>query len=160
MPPGTPFPPGFTDLRSWARDQFLGPDWLRIGTDIVGQGAFNAAFVLNGVTVPSPSRVRACPLSWWLAVACRLGASAALLKALIDPNAAPVRALSREQRELMIAANNSLARTRRLPMAPDQRRRSSPRCWRSALSYRTRQEIIIGFCQSFSQRNLGLPADS
>jgi hypothetical protein len=32
---------------------------------------------------------------------------AKLLKALIDPNAAPVRALSREQRELMIAANNS-----------------------------------------------------
>ncbi len=30
-----------------------------------------------------------------------------MLKALIDPNAAPVRALSREQRELMIAANNS-----------------------------------------------------
>jgi hypothetical protein len=52
------------------------------------------------------------------------------------------------------------ARTRRLPMAPDQRRRSSPRCWRSALSYRTRQEIIIGFCQSFAQGNLGLPADS
>jgi hypothetical protein len=30
-----------------------------------------------------------------------------LLKALLDPNAAPVRALSGEQRELMIAANNS-----------------------------------------------------
>jgi hypothetical protein len=29
-----------------------------------------------------------------------------LLKALIDPNAAPERALSREERELMIAANN------------------------------------------------------
>jgi hypothetical protein len=29
-----------------------------------------------------------------------------LVKALIDPNAAPVRALSREERELMIAANN------------------------------------------------------
>src|SRR5499433_4542853 len=29
-----------------------------------------------------------------------------LLKALIDPNAAPVRALAREERELMIAANN------------------------------------------------------
>ena len=29
-----------------------------------------------------------------------------LLKALIDPNAAPVRALSREERELVIAANN------------------------------------------------------
>src|SRR5205807_392394 len=29
-----------------------------------------------------------------------------LLKSLIDPNAAPVRSLSREERELMIAANN------------------------------------------------------
>src|SRR3984893_1275020 len=29
-----------------------------------------------------------------------------LLRALIDPNAAPVRSLSREERELMIAANN------------------------------------------------------
>jgi len=29
-----------------------------------------------------------------------------MLKALIDPNAAPVRSLSREERELMIAANN------------------------------------------------------
>ena len=29
-----------------------------------------------------------------------------LLKALVDPNVAPVRALSREERELMIAANN------------------------------------------------------
>ena len=34
--PGTPFPPGFTDLQSWTRDQNLDPDWLRIGTDIVG----------------------------------------------------------------------------------------------------------------------------
>jgi hypothetical protein len=32
---------------------------------------------------------------------------AKLLKALIDPNAAPVRALAREERELMIAANHS-----------------------------------------------------
>src|SRR5260221_11728717 len=30
-----------------------------------------------------------------------------LLKALIDPNAAPVRALAREERDLMIAANHS-----------------------------------------------------
>jgi hypothetical protein len=29
-----------------------------------------------------------------------------MLKALVDPNVAPVRALPREQRELMIAANN------------------------------------------------------
>jgi hypothetical protein len=54
VPPGTPFPPGFTDLQSWTRDQMLQPDWLRVGTDITGQGPFNAAFVLNGVAVPGP----------------------------------------------------------------------------------------------------------
>ena len=54
VPPGTPFPPGFTDLQSWTRDQFLEPDWLRIGTDFTGQGPFNATFTLNGVTVPGP----------------------------------------------------------------------------------------------------------
>jgi hypothetical protein len=57
VPPGTPFPPGFTDLQSWTRDDSNGgiePDWLRVGTDITGQGPFNAAFVLNGVTVPGP----------------------------------------------------------------------------------------------------------
>src|SRR5215831_2926481 len=60
VPPGTPFPPGFTDLQSWTRDDSAGgiaPDWLRVGTDIVGgtpAPQFNAAFVLNGVTVPAP----------------------------------------------------------------------------------------------------------
>jgi hypothetical protein len=54
--PGTPFPPGFTDLQSWTRDAFLDPDWLRIGTDIVGGTAFNAAFSVTGETaVPEPS---------------------------------------------------------------------------------------------------------
>jgi len=54
VPPGTSFPPGFTDLQSWTRDEGIDPDWLRIGTDITHQGPFNAAFVLNGVSVPSP----------------------------------------------------------------------------------------------------------
>ena len=57
IPPGTPFPPGFTDLQSWTRDGDIEPDWLRIGTDIVGGATpptFNAAFVLNGVAVPGP----------------------------------------------------------------------------------------------------------
>jgi hypothetical protein len=50
VPPGTPFPAGFTDLQSWTRDANLDPDWLRVGTDIVGAGTFNAAFTLTGVT--------------------------------------------------------------------------------------------------------------
>ena len=54
VPPGTPFPPGVTDLQSWIRDENLDPDWLRIGTDIVGAGAFNAAFTVNGDLDPVP----------------------------------------------------------------------------------------------------------
>jgi hypothetical protein len=53
--PGTPFTP---DLQAWARDQFLDPDWLRIGTDIVGGSpapTFNLAFSLQGQTVPEPA---------------------------------------------------------------------------------------------------------
>jgi len=59
VPPGTPFPAGFTDLQAWTRDQFLDPDWLRVGTDIVGGGMsapkFNMTFSLTGVAVPEPS---------------------------------------------------------------------------------------------------------
>jgi PEP-CTERM motif len=58
VPPGTPFPPGFPDLQSWTRDQMLDPDWLRVGTDIVGGNpapTFNAAFSLEGAAVPEPS---------------------------------------------------------------------------------------------------------
>jgi hypothetical protein len=52
---GTPFPPGFTDLQSWTRDANLDPDWLRVGTDIVGGTTFNQAFTLDGATVPEPA---------------------------------------------------------------------------------------------------------
>jgi hypothetical protein len=52
VPPGTPFPAGFTDLQSWMRDDPpLAPDWLRIGTDIIGGTTFNASFSLSGHTV-------------------------------------------------------------------------------------------------------------
>jgi hypothetical protein len=53
--PGTPFSP---DLQAWTRDAKLDPDWLRVGTDIVGGGSFNLAFSLQGDTVsavPEPS---------------------------------------------------------------------------------------------------------
>jgi hypothetical protein len=43
--PGTPF---VGDLQSWIRNADLDPDWLRIGTDIVGSGSFNQAFSLSG----------------------------------------------------------------------------------------------------------------
>jgi hypothetical protein len=49
---GTPFAP---DLQSWTRDQFLDPDWLRVGTDIVGGTTFNQAFTLDGLVIPEPS---------------------------------------------------------------------------------------------------------
>jgi hypothetical protein len=46
-----PGPPLFTgDLQSWIRNDNLAPDWSRIGTDIIGQGTFNASFSLSGVT--------------------------------------------------------------------------------------------------------------
>jgi hypothetical protein len=54
VPPGTPFPLGFTDLQSWTRDAFLDPDWLRVGGDIVGVGTFNAVFSLTG-EIPAPA---------------------------------------------------------------------------------------------------------
>jgi hypothetical protein len=44
-------PPLFVgDLQSWIRNDNLAPDWLRIGTDITGQGPFNASFSLSGET--------------------------------------------------------------------------------------------------------------
>ena len=54
-PGGTPFPTGVTDLQAWIRNSSLAPDWLRIGTDIIGGAVaptFNMAFSLNGETVP------------------------------------------------------------------------------------------------------------
>ncbi len=48
--PGTPFTP---DLQAWIRNSNLSPDWLRIGTDIIGGTVtFNMTFSLTGDTVP------------------------------------------------------------------------------------------------------------
>jgi hypothetical protein len=56
VPPGTSFPPGFTDLQTWMRNGNLDPDWSRVGTDITHQGPFNGTFTLNGSpSVPEPS---------------------------------------------------------------------------------------------------------
>ncbi|HZU29368.1 MAG TPA: PEP-CTERM sorting domain-containing protein [Bryobacteraceae bacterium] len=54
-PGTTPFSP---DLQAWIRDGNLDPDWLRVGTDIVGGATpptFNAAFSLAGTTIPEPA---------------------------------------------------------------------------------------------------------
>ena len=54
--PGIPF---VGDLQAWIRNTDLAPDWLRIGTDIIGPATagatpptFNMAFSLSGETVP------------------------------------------------------------------------------------------------------------
>jgi len=54
--PGTPFAP---DLQAWTRNEPLQPDWLRVGSDIVGPDpatapTFNASFSLTGAPVPEP----------------------------------------------------------------------------------------------------------
>jgi hypothetical protein len=49
---GTPFLP---DLQAWIRNSALKPDWLRIGTDIIGGDVpptFNMTFSLTGETIP------------------------------------------------------------------------------------------------------------
>jgi hypothetical protein len=44
-------PPLFTgDLQQWVRNGNLDPDWLRVGTDIVGGTTFNGSFSLIGET--------------------------------------------------------------------------------------------------------------
>ncbi|MGH8851346.1 MAG: PEP-CTERM sorting domain-containing protein [Casimicrobiaceae bacterium] len=72
VPPGTSFPAGFTDLQSWTRDTNLDPDWLRVGTDIVGVGGpptFNAAFSLSGQEIPEPATLlliaAGLGVLWW-----------------------------------------------------------------------------------------------
>jgi hypothetical protein len=53
-PDGTPFSP---DLQSWTRDPSIEPDWLRVGTDIVGgtpAPTFNETFSLTG-NIPEPA---------------------------------------------------------------------------------------------------------
>src|SRR6478752_7554923 len=50
--PGTPFA---GDKQAWIRNTNLAPDWLRIGTDIVGGSTpptFNMTFSLTGETIP------------------------------------------------------------------------------------------------------------
>ena len=57
---GLPFAP---DLQAWTRDEMLDPDWLRVGTDIVGgttPPTFNMAFSLVGTAVPEPSTLGFC----------------------------------------------------------------------------------------------------
>ena len=74
--PGTPFAP---DLQSWVRSAALDPDWLRVGTDIVGGATpptFNQAFTLTGTVAAVPE-----PESWALMLAGLAALSAAASRA-------------------------------------------------------------------------------
>jgi len=57
-PPGTAF---MGDLQAWIRNADLTPDWLRIGTDIIGgttPPTFNMSFSLTGETVAPSGDIR------------------------------------------------------------------------------------------------------
>ena len=48
--PGTPFA---GDAQAWIRNSSISPDWLRIGTDIIGGApTFSMTFTLTGETIP------------------------------------------------------------------------------------------------------------
>ncbi len=78
--PGTPFAP---DLQSWTRNENIAPDWLRIGTDIVGAPdagtppTFNASFSVHG-DIAAPQAIP-LPAAFWPGVT-MLGALALCLK--------------------------------------------------------------------------------
>jgi hypothetical protein len=59
------------DLQAWVRNGNLDPDWLRVGTDIVGSGRFDLAFSLTGTVVPEPWSVSLTALGLALAAAAR-----------------------------------------------------------------------------------------
>jgi hypothetical protein len=62
--PGTPFATGVPDLQAWIRNSTLEPDWLRVGTDIVGGSVpplYNAAFTLDNAPLPLQSTTQSLP---------------------------------------------------------------------------------------------------
>ncbi|HEY7090451.1 MAG TPA: hypothetical protein VH518_20305 [Tepidisphaeraceae bacterium] len=74
VPPGTAFPAGFTDLQQWIRNDDLAPDWLRVGTDIVGgtvPPTFNGVFSLDGTIVPEPAGAMILIVGGWTLMSSR-----------------------------------------------------------------------------------------
>jgi hypothetical protein len=58
-------PPFAPDLQAWIRNENLDPDWLRVGTDIVGGATpptFNGTFSLAGDTIPANGGGNPVPL--------------------------------------------------------------------------------------------------
>ena len=66
VPPGTPFPAGFTDLQEWIRNEDLAPDWLRVGTDIVVEARRHSMRPSRWPVrlYRSPAAWSCCPLVW------------------------------------------------------------------------------------------------
>jgi hypothetical protein len=87
FPPAIPLPP-VTDEEMWVRDGNLSPDWLRVGTDIVGGAsppAFEGVFSLDGDTDFDPS---VPTLSTWGLIGLSLllaGVAVFRLRALTSP---------------------------------------------------------------------------
>jgi hypothetical protein len=67
--PGTPFMP---DLQTWTRNANIAPDWVRVGTDVLGAPptggsapTFNASFSLSGEVQQQPPSGIPLPMAFW-----------------------------------------------------------------------------------------------
>jgi len=87
-------------LQTWIRNASLEPDWLRVGTDIIGGTTFNAAFALTGettATVPEPATLALLLVAFAATVAARgraaLGGllASSMKRARISHRSAPLR---------------------------------------------------------------------
>jgi hypothetical protein len=62
-------------LQAWIRNEALQPDWLRVGTDIIGGSTpptFNGTFTLIGNAVPEPSTFVMAGIAALIGVGCSL----------------------------------------------------------------------------------------
>ena len=121
--PGTGFSP---DLQTWIRNENLDPDWLRVGTDITGQGPFNAAFSLSGQAVPEPSSLVMLASGGFLALGLRWSINGNLLPKPAGPVTPHARSSPGPRRGTSAVRGPACKRSARLASSRIHRTTSQP----------------------------------